>query len=468
MLLAKALTQVYLRDLPDYYLADQILPTDNGKSTVLQKNPVDIAVDPEWVKLNPGITPLTSSSSPLAPLLITGKSALIQQVWQWVDANSATAAWLDGTATDKQYGIVADPDYVSSKPQLGKFPSPTFPRDYAGVLDHTTDPKIPSTATAKGSGLLLPEVDSFDLSASDVLLASNPGVAGWDPNIQNPQGGNGYWDSLPLQAVGQRFIWGLSDTPSMAAYGLIPASMCSSDGTDGTGTNCVSLSAASITAALGTAKADSSGLLHVNPATVKAGAYPLVDVVYAAVPVTQSAAQLNRYAELISYAAGTGQTVGSAPGNLPAGYLPLPANLAQQAKAVAAQLRQLASKQGSPSSTPTTTSPAQSTTSGQTTQPPGTGNGTGSGTGTSTPNPSSGPSANSPASAAASPTEQGPTVIAPTAQLVAGTTPKDPVGSVRWAIISVVIAGLVSAGAGILLRSARLPRMPRRPGGAGP
>ncbi len=62
----------------------------------------------------------------------------------------------------------------------------------------------------------------------------------------------------------------------------------------------------SVSAALSAATADSAGLLQVNPATAPAGAYPLVDVVYAAVPTDQSAAALTDYANFISYAVGPG------------------------------------------------------------------------------------------------------------------------------------------------------------------
>ena len=44
-------------------------------------------------------------------------------------------------------------------------------------------------------------------------------------------------------------------------------------------------------------------------------------------------------ADLIAYAAGAGQTAGVAPGELPPGYLPLPASLQGQATAVVKQLR---------------------------------------------------------------------------------------------------------------------------------
>jgi hypothetical protein len=458
MLLAKALTQVYLKDLPDYNPSHGVLPTDKGKTTALQHNPAEIAADPEWVKLNPGIRPLTTSVLTVAPIVVTGKSALNQQVWKWVSSDASTAAWLDG-APDKQYGIVADPDYVSNVPQLGKFPSPSFPRNYQGIDDHTVDLTVPVDAKPpRNSGLLLQEQDSYDTVASDILLGNDPTDGFWDPNAVNGQGGFGNWASIPLQPIGQRFVWGLADTTAMAAFGDIPATLCRGDGPDGAGTGCVPPSEASITAALKAAKADSSGLLHVNPATVPAGAYPLVNVVYAAVPAGDTKDQLRKYAELIKYAVGAGQTPGTAPGNLPPGYLPLPANLASQAKNVAAQLLKMAgpaptgtpaTSSSSPAAPPSTSSVPQG---GGGNSPPGITTGATSKPGTST------PSATPGATPSVSLSIEPPT----SAQLASGTTPGQNPGSARWAIVAVVIAGLAAAGAGILLRSARLPGFVRR------
>jgi hypothetical protein len=462
-LLAKALTQVYRSDLPDFYPAGG----SPGPSWSLT-NPLNVSSDPEFQKLNnvPAAFPGFASTETTAPLLIGDKNALIQQVWKWIQSGATASAWLDGTPDNVNH-ITADPDYVSLK--LGKTASAIFPRVYQGVLNNKTAPSLPANAR-KDTGLLLPPVDTFDLSASNVLTANNPTLGTWDNSLQNPQdGSNGWWDSVPPMPVTQRFAWGIADTPSLAAYGLVPASLCTGDGSDGTGTGCAALSVASVTTALQNAKPDSAGLLHVDPAKPGSGGYPLVNVIYAAVPTQQSAAQLNSYADLISFAAGSGQTAGSAPGNLPPGYLPLPASLQQRAQSVVAQLRQLArpTPTHSPTTTPptsTSTSPAQS--SGGTSAPAagGGGNSTAGITtgatskpGTSTPYVTPGPSV-----------PQSLVIEPPAAQLASGTTPKQNVGSVRWAIIAVVIAGLVSAGAGILLRSPRLPWPFRRLRGAGP
>ena len=81
--------------------------------------------------------------------------------------------------------------------------------------------------------------------------------------------------------------------PDLAAYGLLSAALCNTAGAD-----CVQPSTADVTAALKSATADSAGLLQVNPAKVPSGAYPLVDVVYAAVPTNQSASAADRLREL--------------------------------------------------------------------------------------------------------------------------------------------------------------------------
>lgn len=461
-LLAKALTQVYPTDLPDYYPASAVPPPAWAAA-----NPLNISFDPEFAQLNNvGTTAanlfprFSQSTETTAPLLVGDKSALIQQVWKWVHTGSTASAWLGGTA-DKKFNVTVDPDYV--KLHLGTTVPANFPRAYAGVLNQSKLPSLPASAK-KDTGVLLPPVDSFDIAASQVLTGTNKSLGNWNPLLTAPDQSTGWWDTQPPMPPAQRFVWGFADTSAMAAFGLIPASLCTGDGADGTGTGCVSLSTDTVAAALRTAKPDSAGLLHVDPAKAGAGGYPLVDVIYAAVPVSQSAAQLKNYADLISFATSSGQVAGSAAGNLPPGYLPLPANLRQQAQSVVTQLRKLAG--GQPTQSPTTNPPTSTSNGGNG------GNGGGAGStsgittgyttkpGTSTPSVTPGPSA--PAT---------PSIEPPAVQLVSGTTPKQNVGSVRWAIIAVVLAGLVSAGSGILLRSGRLPRLlrpSRRPGGAGP
>jgi len=269
----------------------------------------------------------------------------------------------------------------------------------------------------------------------------------------DPTAPAGWWGKIGVEPIGRIFIWGISDTPDLAAFGLIDAQLCKD-----AGTACVAPSTASVTTALNSATKDSAGLLEVNPAKPGNGGYPLVQVTYAAVPTNQSAAALNDYATLIAYAAGPGQTPGVAAGDLPPGYLPLPASLRAQAQAVVARLRAIASPTPppthSPSPTPPPTSGSPPVSPGSTTPP------------STTPQPSSSPPGASPSqpnpTPGASASTPGLFISPPSAQLAGTTTPRQGVGGIRWVLLAVVLAGAVSAALGAVLRYARTPRWLQR------
>lgn len=544
--LARALTQDYIWDLPDYYPTPSTGLPEDGPAWA-QGNPANISGDPQFDALNPEIVGQAGTE---APLLTEDHSALNQSVWEWIQSDKTTDEWLDGTTIAGT--PMVDPDYLSLK--LGQAPAQdSFPRAYSGVLelnvntttvlsvspvpaatgasgcspgsskpaascpvtltatvtaldgtvpvgtiafydgstvlDSTTLPatgtatfttsfsaagdvpltakftpandgaynssttapvtesvlaSIPktqkqSTATATGTSLntaeteskasldLLPYANSFQSAAQSVLTADNTATTSWDPNIQAPDGSEGYWDKVGIEQPGHTFMWALSDTPDLAADGLIDAELCDADGSD-----CVGPSTASLTTALDSATKDSAGLLEVNPASPGSGGYPLTDVVYAAVPTDQSATALENYAALIEYAAGAGQTAGVAPGDLPPGYLPLPAALKSQADVVAEELMAAAG-------TPTTASPLPAQTE------------------SSTPTPGS-PSTTSQATASPTPSSSDYGLKEPAAELAATATPRQPVGAIRWALLAVAIVGAACATGGTVLRSARVPR----------
>jgi len=465
-LVAKAVTQVYRNDLPDY--VPGLTTKFPGPSWASKDpNPETILTDKAFLKINTALgTSAPAFGHSLAPLLVGDRSSDNQRVWQWVQSDAKTDSWLQGTA-DPSDPVAADPDYV--KDNLGKAPaSDSFSEDYSGTI---TCGQVSGTGpcTVDGtdkSGLtltdenLLPVADSFDTSASTVLSAvdkSSPGNS-FSPFSQAPDGSFGYWGSVGFEVPGQLFMWGLSDTPDTAAYGLIPADLC-----DPAGGNCVDPSTASVTKALDSATTDKQGLLQVNPAKVPAGGYPLVDVVYAAVPTNQSAAALNDYADLIQYAAGQGQKAGTTPGDLPPGYLPLTASLQAKAQAVVKQLRAVAHPSGQPgtqsgpgSNNPN--SPGSGTTTGSGTSP---GSGTTPGNGTTLGNGTSSALGTSATSSPSSPS--GPVIGSPSAELSSGVTPRSNLGKVRWALIAVLIIGAGGALGGGLLRYGGWPNWLNRP-----
>jgi hypothetical protein len=424
VLMAKALTQVYISDMPDYYPFTGNNPSFPGPAWV-QSNPLNMSLDPQFEKLNPEVTPYTYSSGSVAPLLTEDRSALNQQVWQWIQTDPATDSWLDNGTKSGGNTANVDPDYKSL--QLGKSPAiDSFPRAYSGTLQlkNGEDDNESGQEQDRDSIDMLPYVNSYDSAASTILTANDPSAGEWnDTNIPPDGVGEGWWNTNSEQ-LGKIFIWGISDTPDLAAFGLIDAALCNSSGSD-----CVTPSVASLTTALDSAKPDSAGLLQVNPADPGNGGYPLVEVTYAAVATNQSSAALNDYADLISYAAGAGQTAGVAPGDLPPGYLPLPQTLKNQAQTVVAELRADASTSGGAAGG----SPAVPTAAAS----PG-----------ASPTPSSSPTSDF-------------DVSAPSAVLASSSTPGQGLGAIRWALLVVVIAGAACAASGTVLRSARVPRWPR-------
>jgi hypothetical protein len=519
-LLAKALSQVYLLDLPDFGGANG-LP---GPAWA-QKNPASLLADPAFHALNSEI-PTSLGGAPTFPFITGDHSADNQRIWQWIQSDPAAASWLDGGAGSASDPVTADPDYVKLK--LGKSPAADqFDEAYTGTLtcaDAVTDinqcggppdlSKPTSTScdipagdtvntsskacTSLDSEALLPVETNFDQAAAAVLAASDSGnTKTWDPSAKASDGTPGWFDTIGTELPGETFMWTVNDMPDLAAYGLLSAALCNPAGAD-----CIQPSTGNVTEALKSATADSAGLLQVNPAKVPAGAYPLVDVVYAAVPTNQSASLLTDYANFISYAAGKGQTAGTAPGDLPPGYLPLTSSLQSQARTVVTKLKTLAAAAGKPSGSPTSsttsTSPSgggsHQTTGGSTTTGGGSttpGGGTTPTTGataaaTCSPAASTSPSASaspsgsasastppsastssaaagtgaagSTACASSSATPQPFSVLPPAAQAASGTTQSTPVGAIRIVLIIVLIVGVSGAVPGIVLRYGRVPR----------
>jgi hypothetical protein len=439
MLMAKALTQSYQLDLPQYNNAVE----GGGVPAWAKSNPGDISSDPEFTKINPGVA---SRGSTLAPQLTEEHSALTQQVWQWIQGDSAASGWLGGAPDKNDNNMVVNPVYQALN--LGNVPIDNYPRaDNGGstpsqCVDLGTDTVNKKEMTICALDII-PYANNYDSAAANVLAGKVLGISSrWNPSLQAPDGTDGYWDPSPPEPLGGIWLWAATDTSDLAAYGLIPAQLC-----DDSGSTCVGPTSASLTAALNAAKPDSSGLLHVDPAHPGNGGYPLTVVTYAAVSTKQSAAALTDYANLIAYAAGKGQTVGSAPGDLPPGYLPMPSSLRAQAQNVVAKLRKLANPSRSRSS-PATRATSGTTPGGTSTQPATTGS-----------TPTRGATA---APTAGTTPSEGPVTSLPPAQPAADTTPRQAVGALRWALVGVAIAGGGAAGGGTLLRAGGIPLWLRR------
>jgi hypothetical protein len=221
-LLARALAQSYRTDLPDY--EPDLNKVGPAWST---GNPANIASDSDFKKLNPELTSVTNGQR--APLLTEDHSRLNQQVWQWIQADPAASAWLDGTP-DPAGQITVDPDF--QKLGLGKPPAiDSFPRAYAACLDlglwqNPSEPSEAPKEQRKCSLDLLPYVNDYQSAASQVLTGNDPYATSWNALAVGPDGTDGWWGKNPPGVLGSTWIWGIADTPDLAAFGLIDARLC--------------------------------------------------------------------------------------------------------------------------------------------------------------------------------------------------------------------------------------------------
>lgn len=422
-LLAKALTQSYKTDLVDW-------TGDTGRSLPdspwADNNPSNILNDPEFRELNPEIPTQTGSGSALAPLITEDHSGVNQQVWQWILSDPSARSWLSGAPDEN--GMFVNRYYqalgLASEPGIDSYPraDPTC-FNTGGVGE-----KPPGRCAID----LLPYVNDMEDGATHVRAANNPESPQWSTTALAPDGSTGWWVSNGVESAGTVFMWTITDSANLANYGLVPAELC-----DASGKNCVSPNTASVSAALASAQPDSTGLLHVDPANPGSGGYPLVDVTYAAVRTTESPDQLTDYARFIAYAAGRGQTPGVDPGQLPHGYLPLPATLQAQSQQAVAALLAAASPQpsGSGSAPPGATSGGQSNTGGAGATQSNTASG----------NTNSGPPSTKPLSAK-------PPVSGPVPALAANKTAAQTPGAVRLVLLIALIVGAVAALAGPFVR----------------
>ena len=402
-LVAKALTQSYRFDLPT-------VDSNHAGPDWARNNPNFITTDPEFRKLNPGIdTP--PSGSPLAPLLTEDHSGVNEQVWQWVLGDAAARSWLSGKADE--FGMVVNPAYRALKLQDAAVDS--FPRADGDCLDLGELGSPPKDAV-RCSLNLLPYVHNYDDAAIHVRTGNNPEGASWDSTKQAPDGTAGWWGNGGIEPAGQVFMWSVTDSASLASYGLVPADLCNADGT-----KCVAPNTASVTTSLSSATADSTGLLHVNAAKPGSGGYPLVTVTYAAVRTTLPADAKRDFGTFIKFVANDGQVAGDLPGQLPHGYLPLPKKLRTQATKIATQLGATATPGGTQTSN-------------------GGGSGSSGGTGAlPTPLPSES-------------STDGPVIVAGPVPAAAVTKATD-VGAIRWALVAMVCVGLTGAAGVPVLRS---------------
>lgn len=361
-LVAKLFTQSYAFQIPSSTsddvtkpIAHLTVPLNNGGRPYRY-----LSDDPEFKALNPDDYRFFSQN-PSIVLPGPASADAIRQVWKWLAADQDAAAFLAGTLDPWGMGInpyylplghpkalvqtfTAEGEYVMNGQtralsavglsnidgtpfSLAVTPLDTFPKS-----DRTVSPLklIEGQKRPYDSIQFAPFAENL-LSAARVAFRADPNSKSiWDPNKINQAGEMGDWVSSGAQVPGQKFMIAITDSPSAARYGLDIASIRAANGT--------SLSKPSVegmSAALSALRPTSDArVTQVDPAAVVASGYPLTIVTYADVNLTTSTAvDRKAIANLISQVTTSGQVSGTEPGQLPAGYLPITADMAAQAAA---------------------------------------------------------------------------------------------------------------------------------------
>ena len=294
-----------------------------GCDNAVDDNPQNLYADPEFQKLNPTVWQNASQPSGFEiPIVLSGNSDMTWEATSWIASNQAAADFLAGQFDP--WGMHVNTYYLGLK----------YPLD--GFLP--MDPYMPvSTQDAP--------VYPLSTLASDMALNQEPGTQ----DVKDPTTGN--YDSLPPQTDGDRDMWSLIDEADAQRF-LIPAAAL-----ENPAGKYVKPTDAAMAAAVKDMTKTSAGTLQTNYTTKDPAAYPMTMVIYAVVPTGGiSQAKAKAISTFLDFVATSGQTTGTGPGELPAGYLPLPESLRQQTlKAATEVLDQVGSSKPKPSATPSTT-----------------------------------------------------------------------------------------------------------------
>ena len=352
-LVAKLLTQSYrqavsIQEAPAY--------------SWMTANPAHMGLDPDFRRFNPEFALLqVADGRTFSGLqLPEGNSDAAAQVWEWILADPEARAWLDGAPDE--WGMQVNPVYstVASVNATGIAfgdPIPTsFPKGDPYCYQGPTRPGATAGSTIVPPPLCgtdwLPYKRSFDETAQVTRAASDGARI-----VDNPFAVSSadVWTRELPQFLGRRDMLALTDTASAAQFGLQMARL-SRAGDNATDRGFVAADAASLTAGIDTMRArEQPMVLEPVPTATAAGAYPLTAITYGAIaPLSLDATARSQYAAFIDYAVGAGQVPGLELGQLPRGYVPLPANLASQASTVAELVRTLVAAPPEPAPTVTT------------------------------------------------------------------------------------------------------------------
>jgi hypothetical protein len=273
----------------------------------------DLFSDPEFKQLNPGLKLNEDNVNILGiPTVVQGNSDMTEEVTGWIAADQASASFLAGNVD--QWGQHVNTSYLNAQ-----FPTQQFvAQDPAGSAVFTYIPVSPlSRVVSYQAENWLPGINW----PSSSCTTSNP------PHCTQP--------ADPAEQPGQRQLFAILDQADAAAFDM-PAMKIENAAGDYVGPTATSMAAA----VKNMIPNGSDGITKAyNDASKDPAAYPLTMVVYAMVPTGGiSHGKAAKIAQWLDYVAGPGQHQGLVPGELPPGYLPLPASMRAQTRKAASEV----------------------------------------------------------------------------------------------------------------------------------
>ncbi|WP_239332429.1 hypothetical protein [Frankia sp. CiP3] len=294
-------------------------------------NPVTIFADPEFQALNPGVAWARdfTAQNYFPPVLTADGEDLTYELTRWLAADPDASAFLKGTKDPAGMHVS---DYFLDAWNKGglRFPLDTF---------RTVDPTSAMNMTfAPLSGL-----DAV------VRQAAAGAPAGKDPSSISDQDPSHQPSSYAAARQGFRSLFVLFDSADATNLSMPQAELKNAAGSFTTPTG------AAMAAAVKAMTVDANGVRQADHTATDPAVYPLVLVHYAMVPTSGiDRTKASKIADFIDLAAVKGQEHGIDNGQLPNGYLSLPADLVAQARTVETAVR----LQAAPASTGTPTAPA--------------------------------------------------------------------------------------------------------------
>jgi hypothetical protein len=308
-------------------------------------NPLSLNLDPEFIKLNPGLDTSHWSETASAIMNLSTSSGVITQLTSYIAADPQAMAFIHGLPD--QWGMTVNPYYKNVK-----LPVSTWPLLDTWVDKTTNNPCLQAAPTAY-MPLIASPVSSLRLVATALLYS-------W-PLVTTGCTGNGTTTS-PFQlsraapeGLGNRFILGLITLGDAKRYDLTVANLQASPG------HYVAADDAGLSAAVKLAKPGPKlKPFELSQKAIRKSktAYPGTSIVYTAAKTSGlPKATAADVAQFIKVSSTEGQVAGRGNGELPDGYLPITKSgptrrlFAQSQKAAAAIAAQKASpQQASPGS----------------------------------------------------------------------------------------------------------------------